>query len=200
MEKYILNGEIYAKRRPTKREEYRILKSNFFVYNKFNEEEININDAENLNALPQEVLETLLSQKIIAKEQVIEHDNMALYQIYINNGVFYLIDINRKKNFKYSNLAELEQDFISLNDFLNRAVYIGRQLNGPCQHLELLYEFEGMILIGNAEEGYTIMNKNNPILNYYQMGSILPFYYSKEQIYQLLAKSLIKKDNDEARK
>lgn len=201
MEKYIINGTLYVKRRPSVKKEDILLRPNFLIYNVKTGEDIILKSIKDLEQLPTPVIDSLRQQNVIGTEKTIIHDNLGFYQIFSDGNSIYMLGKENNQEFRYQNLDELEKDFISLEDFLNSGNYIGRELNGEHGTVELLYEFEGMYLLGSISRSFFItIGKDTKVMSRYVIGNILPHYYSKEEIYQAIIQSYINKNNGGARR
>jgi len=201
MERYIINGSLYIKRRPSVKKEDKLLNQNTSIYNATTGKNIILKSIKDLEQLPPQVINVLRQQKILGTEETIIHDNLGFYQIFSDGSSLYMLGRENNQTFKYQSLDELEKDFISLEDFLNSGKYIGRELNGEHGTVELLYEFEGMYLLGSISSSFFItIGKDTKVMSRYVIGNILPHYYSKEEIYQAIIQSYINKNNGEARR
>lgn len=201
MERYIINGSLYVKKRPSIKREDILLKQNFLIYNATIGKEITIKSIKDLESLPSIVIDVLRKQGAITTKETIIHDNFGFYQIFATDTSIYMLGKETNKIFEYHSLEELDKDFISLEDFLNRAVYVGSELIGRNGSAELLYEFEDMWLISsNSNDLFITIGRHNEVMYKYKLGFILPHYYSKEEVYQAIIESYLNKNNGETRK
>lgn len=201
MERYIINGSLYVKRKPSIKREDILLKQNFFVHNAITGENINIKSIKDLKSLPSMVIDVLRKQGAITTKEIIIHDNFGFYQIFATDTSIYMLGKETNKIFEYHSLEKLDKDFISVEDFLNCAVYVGSELIGRNGSAELLYEFEDMWLISsNSNDLFITIGRHNEVMYKYKLGLILPHYYSKEEVYQAIMKSYLNKNNGETRK
>lgn len=201
MERYIINGSLYVKRKPSIKREDILLKQNFLIYNATIGKEITIKSIKDLESLPSIVIDVLRKQGAITTSETIIHDNLGFYQIFSNGTSIYMLGKETNKTFEYQSLEELDKDFISLEDFFNHAIYVGRELIGEHGSVELLYEFEDMYLLGsNSNDFFLTIGKDTKVMSQYRIGDILPHYYSKEEVYQAIMKSYLNKNNGETRK
>lgn len=191
----IINGMPYIKLNPTIYYDYKIENP----INIQTGEEVIANKSKDLQNLPKFMLEQLEQNGLIKRIQKEQEDNIGFYQIlsYENSTCFYNASLNTV--FEYSTLDASTKDFISLNDFLNHAVYIGRKLNGSSP-IRVLYEYQDLWLIcSNNSDNFTVINKHNSLLNNYQIGDILPEYYSKNEVIKSIISELINPKNNHFR-
>ncbi len=201
MEKYIINGTLYVKRRPSVKKEDILLQPNFLIYNVKTGKDIILKSIKDLEQLPPYVIDVLRQQNVIGTEETIIRDNLGFYQIFSDGSFIYMLGRENNQEFRYKSLDELEKDFISLEDFLDNGKYIGRELNGEHGTVELLYDLESMYLLGSISRSFFItIGKDTKIMSQYVIGNILPHYYSKEEIYQAIIQTYINKNNGEARR
>lgn len=193
----IINGMPYIKLNPTIYYDYKIIAPGLDILNIQTGEKITVNSSKDLQDFPKFVLEQLEQNGLVKKVKKEQIDNIGFYQIfsYENSTCFYNASLNTV--FEYSTLDSSTKDFISLNEFLSHAVYIGRKLNGP-NPIKLLYEYQDLWLICSYNsDNYTVINKHNPLLGNYQIGDILPEYYSKKEVINSIINELKNtKDNN----
>lgn len=201
MEKCIINGEPYIKLTPTKKYEYRLNRPSFSITDIKTNTEITINSTSDLNYLTPYTLDLLIILGFISSTPMIEYDNIGIYQIYCTANNICLIGSSTKKIITCKTMSEVEENFISLSDFIAKSLYIGRELISPSGNIELLYEFQSTYLlkVPNKEE-YTFLNIDNPVLKTYQVGGILPTYYDKNTLYQQIMKEQIALNKSEGPK
>ena len=194
MKNIILNGELYLQKKPTIETKYQLQVPQFYIEDSQSNQGVDINNEKDLQKLSPYIIEFLEQIGVITKELV---DNTGFYHIYTDGNNIFMIQTETGRKILFNTYESLLQYFISLEDFLNQGVYIGRKLNGPNNNVELLYEFSGIWLI-KYQDQYTVITKDQ-VLEYYQIGEILP-YYEKNALYQdIIKNSIHKKSNGESR-
>ena len=76
MERYIINGSLYIKRRPSVKKEDILLQPNFLIYNVKTGKDIILKSIKDLEQLPAPVIDALRQQNVIGTEKTIIHDNL----------------------------------------------------------------------------------------------------------------------------
>ena len=68
MERYIINGSLYIKRRPSVKKEDKLLNQNTSIYNATTGKNIILKSIKDLEQLPPQVINVLRQQKILGTE------------------------------------------------------------------------------------------------------------------------------------
>ena len=200
MENVILNGELYIKKKP-KIETKIITNPNaipeVFDINGNVIEDFDFTNPEHLKLLPASVLNMFESIGAIKRiERTNYEDNVGFYQMILDQNGFYLLNKRFKNIYRYKTKEELENEFISLIDFIHHALFIGRYLEPidiPLSKFVLVYEYDGIYLLKDLENNkYFPISKDHPLQEHFKIGEILPEYYEKEELIKAIVNQEIK--------
>lgn len=197
MEKIIFNGALYIKKAPSIKLETTLAQGIFNIDDIRTGASYTVEKPEDLYKFSDFVIKLAEDANLIERKEKIIYDNTDFYHIYTNSSSFSLISKSLNIIECFATLSELEECYISLEDFIARGLYIGRALTNGNYTLELIYAFENNYLLRNPIDGrYTVMDKNNPELKDYILGNILPIYYDKETVYQEIINQRLKIGNN----
>lgn len=197
MEKIIFNGAIYIKKAPSIKLETTLVQGAFNIDDIRTGASYTVEKPEDLYKFSDFVIKLAEDANLIERKEKIIYDNTDFYHICTNSSSFSLISKSLKVIECFATLSELEESYISLEDFIARGLYIGRGLTNGNYTLELIYAFENNYLLRNPIDGrYTVIDKNNPEIKDYILGNILPIYYDKETVYQEIINQRLKIGNN----
>lgn len=197
MEKIIFNGALYIKKAPSIKLETTLVQGTFNIDDIRTGASYTVEKPEDLYKFSDFVIKLAEDANLIERKEKIIYDNTDFYHICTNSSSFSLISKSLKVIECFATLSELEESYISLEDFIARGLYIGRALTNGNYALELISSFENNYLLRNPIDGrYTAMDKNNPELKDYILGNILPIYYDKETVYQEIINQRLKIGNN----
>lgn len=197
MEKIIFNGAIYIKKAPSIKLETTLVQGTFNIDDIRTGASYTVEKPEDLYKFSDFVIKLAEDANLIERKEKIIYDNTDFYHICTNSSSFSLISKSLNVIECFATLSELEECYISLEDFIARGLYIGRGLTNGNYTLELIYAFENNYLLRNPIDGrYTVIDKNNPEIKDYILGNILPIYYDKETVYQEIINQRLKIGNN----
>ena len=197
MEKIIFNGALYIKKAPSIKLETTLVQGTFNIDDIRTGASYTVEKPEDLYKFSDFVIKLAEDANLIERKEKIIYDNTDFYHICTNSSSFSLISKSLKVIECFATLSELEESYISLEDFIARGLYIGRGLTNGNYTLELIYAFENNYLLRNPIDGrYTVIDKNNPEIKDYILGNILPIYYDKETVYQEIINQRLKIGNN----
>jgi hypothetical protein len=197
MEKIIFNGALYIKKAPSIKLETTLVQGTFNIDDIRTGASYTVEKPEDLYKFSDFVIKLAEDANLIERKEKIIYDNTDFYHICTNSSSFSLISKSLNVIECFATLSELEECYISLEDFIARGLYIGRALTNGNYALELISSFENNYLLRNPIDGrYTAMDKNNPELKDYILGNILPIYYDKETVYQEIINQRLKIGNN----
>lgn len=197
MEKIIFNGAIYIKKAPSIKLETTLVQGAFNIDDIRTGASYTVEKPEDLYKFSDFVIKLAEDANLIERKEKIIYDNTDFYHICTNSSSFSLISKSLKVIECFATLSELEESYISLEDFIARGLYIGRGLTNGNYTLELIYAFENNYLLRNPIDGrYTVIDKNNTEIKDYILGNILPIYYDKETVYQEIINQRLKIGNN----
>ena len=196
MEKIIFNGALYIKKAPSIKLETTLVQGTFNIDDIRTGASYTVEKPEDLYKFSDFVIKLAEDANLIERKEKIIYDNTDFYHICTNSSSFSLISKSLNVIECFATLSELEECYISLEDFIARGLY-GRALTNGNYALELISSFENNYLLRNPIDGrYTAMDKNNPELKDYILGNILPIYYDKETVYQEIINQRLKIGNN----
>jgi len=197
MEKIIFNGALYIKKAPSIKLETTLVQGTFNIDDIRTGASYTVEKPEDLYKFSDFVIKLAEDANLIERKEKIIYDNTDFYHICTNSSSFSLISKSLNVIECFATLSELEECYISLEDFIARGLYIGRGLTNGNYTLELIYAFENNYLLRNPIDGrYTVIDKNNPEIKDYILGNILPIYYDKETVYQEIINQRLKIGNN----
>ena len=197
MEKIIFNGALYIKKAPSIKLETTLVQGTFNIDDIRTGASYTVEKPEDLYKFSDFVIKLAEDANLIERKEKIIYDNTDFYHICTNSSSFSLISKSLNVIECFATLSELEESYISLEDFIARGLYIGRGLTNGNYTLELIYAFENNYLLRNPIDGrYTVIDKNNPEIKDYILGNILPIYYDKETVYQEIINQRLKIGNN----
>lgn len=196
MEKFILNGEVYVKTAPSVHIKHKLNVYGFTVGNAQTSDVVEVTSSEDLKSLPPFVLQELEKYQLITKVVTPIWDNSGFFRIYTGGLKIYMISTDSKQIKVYDSLEEINKEYMSLDEFMKKALYVGRNYDSKTNKTELLYSFDRMHLLRFPSDEYYILDKENPILKDYSIGNILPMYYEKSSVQQAIIKQESKSRND----
>lgn len=197
MEKIIFNGALYIKKAPSIKLETTLVQGTFNIDDIRTGASYTVEKPEDLYKFSDFVIKLAEDANLIERKEKIIYDNTDFYHICTNSSSFSLISKSLNVIECFATLGELEECYISLEDFIARGLYIGRGLTNGNYTLELIYAFENNYLLRNPIDGrYTVIDKNNPEIKDYILGNILPIYYDKETVYQEIINQRLKIGNN----
>ena len=197
MEEIIFNGALYIKKAPSIKLETTLVQGTFNIDDIRTGASYTVEKPEDLYKFSDFVIKLAEDANLIERKEKIIYDNTDFYHICTNSSSFSLISKSLNVIECFATLSELEESYISLEDFIARGLYIGRGLTNGNYTLELIYAFENNYLLRNPIDGrYTVIDKNNPEIKDYILGNILPIYYDKETVYQEIINQRLKIGNN----
>ncbi len=197
MEKIIFNGSLYVKKAPSKGK-YLMQIPYIDIYDVNKEDVITISREEDIERLHPFVIDLLEQNGLIRKGTT--YDNAGFYHIYINGDKIYMINKSYGKIMVFNTLEEVKKEFISLEDFLQGAKYIGRTFGNSRVNQELIYYFRNMYLLKMPFiDEYTVIDRKDPLIRNDIIGDLLPVYYERDALYKAIVQQEMKADNEQRR-
>ena len=179
----LMNGTIYLKKE--------IIKKSHFV--------VRQEDALRLpNNLETEVLKAFFPELFKNEKEIDEN----FWLIFATEANIKMYNCNSKEVETYPNAEDVDSNFISLEEFIEKSTYVGKNLVIPAgtevnkngksvfytedkDKYIILYHLEDRIIIRDLESGeYKIVAKGNPkFQNYSVKKEVNPEYSNKEEVY-----------------
>ncbi len=199
MEKIILNGSLYVKKAPSK-DKYLMQMPYIDIYDVNKKDVITISKEEDIERLHPFIINMLEQTGVIRKGTEDTYDNAGFYHIYINGDKIYMINKSYGKIMVFNTLEEVKKEFISLEDFLQGAKYIGRTFGNSRVNQELIYYFRNMYLLKMPFiDEYTVIDRKDPLIRNDIIGDLLPVYYERDALYKAIVQQEMKADNEQRR-
>lgn len=200
MPKFLINGSIYIKIKPDITEKLVLnngpYAAKIYGIDPFTGEKIQIKSSEDIKKIPEEPLKMLIKLGEIKKvRQVSNHEG--LYRLIIADNKIYMINTTNKQAASYRDINELK-DYISLDEFLKKGVWIGRKFTNGEIVFELLYEYAGIYLL--KKEGsneYIALPKHHEKIHDYRIAGFIEEYYLRGELYKSITTMGL--DNSEER-
>lgn len=187
MPEFLINGSIYIKIKPDITEKLVLnngpYATKIYGIDIFTGEKILIKSDEDIKKIPEEPLKKLIELGEIKKvRQVSNHEG--LYRLIIADNKIYMINTTNKQAASYRDITELK-DYISLEEFLKKGVWIGRKFTNGTIVFELLYEYAGIYLL--KKEGsneYIALPKHHENIHDYRIAGFIDEDYLRDELYK----------------
>lgn len=187
MPEFLINGSIYIKIKPDITEKLVLndgpYDTRIFGIDTVTGEKIYIKSNEDIKKIPKEPLKKLIELGEIKKVRKASNYE-GIYRLIITDGKIYMINTLSKQAITYRNITELK-DFVPLDEFLKKGVWIGRKFTNGTIVFELLYEYEGIFLLKKkGANEYIALPKHHEEIKGYQIGEFLEEYYLRDELFK----------------